>query len=61
MIALMTPKDVCKKTTFSRPTIDRFIAEGRFPKPIRLSERRIAFNATEIEEWIAARIRESVG
>ncbi len=38
-----------------RSTLDRWIAEGRFPKPIKLGERVIVWDASEIADLIAAR------
>jgi predicted DNA-binding transcriptional regulator AlpA len=42
----------------SRNTIDRLIARGDLPRPIRLSPRVTAWLVDEIEAYIAARIAE---
>lgn len=51
----LSPKAVCKQTSLSRPTIDRLVAEGRFPAPIRITPHRLAFHADLIENWMAQR------
>ena len=43
----------------ARSTIYEAMAEGRFPKPVRLGGRSVGWLSTEIESWIAARIAES--
>ena len=52
MAKLLTPKAVCDKIALSRATLDRMVADGRFPPPIRLTERRLAFNAAAVDAWI---------
>lgn len=49
----LTPKAVCEKIALSRATLDRMVAEGRFPKPMRLTERRMAYEARSVEAWMA--------
>lgn len=53
---LITPKDAATATSLSRPLLTLLAAEGQFPKPIQLTERRIAFVRSEVEAWIDARI-----
>lgn len=48
--------DVKKATSLARTTIYRLISQGKFPKPIKLTERSVAWCAAEIESWMAARI-----
>jgi len=38
----------------SRGGIRRFIAAGKFPPPIRLGRRCIAWRVVDIEKWVAA-------
>ena len=47
-----------KGVSYSRAHLYRLMAEGRFPKPIKLSEARNAWIEAEIDAWIEARIRE---
>ena len=49
----LTPKAVCAKTSLSRGTLDRLVAAGDFPPPIRITERRLAYNASAVEDWMA--------
>ncbi len=39
----------------------KLIAQGRFPKPVKIGSRSIAFVESEIDEWINQRIAESRG
>jgi len=56
MITFMTPKRVCERTSLSRATLDRLVAAGEFPKPIRLTERRLASNEAEVQNWMADKL-----
>lgn len=40
---------------WSKLTIHRAVKEGRFPKPVRLGARSIAWPESEIAEWQEAR------
>ena len=53
---LMAPKDAAVATSLSRPLLSLMAAEGQFPLPVRLGERRIAFVRAEVDAWIDARI-----
>ncbi len=44
------------RTCLSRSTIYAYIQDGRFPRPIAISERCVAWIETEIDGWIAERI-----
>ena len=55
MAQFLTPKAVCEKIALSRATLDRLVAAGKFPSPIRLTERRIAFKASAVDEWMLER------
>jgi prophage regulatory protein len=48
--------DVIARTGLSRTTIQRLIAAGTFAQPVRLTGRKIAFVAAEVDAWIAARV-----
>ena len=50
-------RDEVERTTgLPRSTIYARMAEGSFPRPVRLSLRAVAWRATEIEAWQKARI-----
>ncbi len=53
--------DVKKITGLGRTSIYKFIAEGTFPKSVSLGDRAVGWISTEIDEWIAERIRERDG
>lgn len=52
----LTPKAVCTKVAVSRATLDRLVQRGKFPTPVRISERRLAYNAAAVEQWMADRL-----
>ena len=56
MTRFLTPKATCERIALSRATLDRMVAAGTFVKPIRLSERRLAFNEADVEAWMAGRM-----
>lgn len=45
-------------TGLARSTIYKFIAQGAFPKPIPLGDRRVGWLDSEIQDWIMKRIEE---
>lgn len=53
----ITPKQACERIALSRATLDRMVAAGTFPKPIRLTERRLAFNEADVDAWIAEKLQ----
>lgn len=55
MTKFLTPKRVCEIVAFSRATLDRQVAAGEFPAPIRLTKRRIAFREAEVFAWMDER------
>ncbi|MCP4389839.1 MAG: AlpA family phage regulatory protein [Gammaproteobacteria bacterium] len=38
-------------------TVNRWVKQGRFPPPIRLSEKTHAWRVADIEAWLAQRSR----
>jgi len=47
---------VRQRVPLSRSEIYRLISLGRFPKPVPLGERAVAWDMDEVEEWVQARI-----
>ena len=45
-------------TGLSRTTIYDWSAQGRFPRPVRLSERAVRWIESEVVEWMAERIEQ---
>ena len=56
MAQFLTPKAVCERVALSRATLDRLVTAGKFPAPIRLTERRLAFNASDVEAWMQEKV-----
>jgi len=54
--ALLRTKDVCTVTGMARPTLYQAMAEGLFPRPIKLGEKSSAWPASEVNAVLAARI-----
>ena len=48
--------EVKHRVGLGRSTIYRWMAEGRFPKPVRLGGYAVAWPEQEIAEWIAGRM-----
>lgn len=55
---LMAPKEAAAATSLSRVYLSMMAANGHFPKPVRLGERRIAYLRAEVMQWIADRVAE---
>ncbi|HEY0924186.1 AlpA family transcriptional regulator [Rheinheimera pacifica] len=55
---LMKLKAVMECTGLARSTVYKFIAEERFPKPVKLGARMVAWVEGEIQQWILERIGE---
>lgn len=47
------------RTGLARSTIYELVSAGRFPPPIRLSDRTVGWLESEIEGWIASRVTQS--
>lgn len=58
---LLSKKQVCELTSYSRAHIDRLANDPDyghfgFPKPVRLGQARVAFVESEVMDWIAAQV-----
>lgn len=51
--------EVMYKTGYKKAWIYRLISENRFPKPIKLGSRAVAFIEIEVDEWISNTISNS--
>ena len=49
---LISRAEVLKRTSLSQPTLWRLENKGEFPKSIRISKGRVAYNEDEIDAWI---------
>jgi prophage regulatory protein len=53
---LISSKEVCRRTSLSRASLYRLMAQDAFPKPVALHGVRKAWVQSEVEAWVAARI-----
>ena len=49
-------RTVVERTTLSRSEIYRRVKVGNFPRQVKIGPRRVAWNESEVSEWIDARI-----
>jgi predicted DNA-binding transcriptional regulator AlpA len=52
---------VKERTTFSKPTIYAYINDPHqnFPAPVRIGLRRVVWLASEVDKWMANKVRNS--
>lgn len=55
---LVSLNEAVRMTSMSRTMINRYRAEGRFPQPVPIGSKRIAFVREEVAGWIRDRIAE---
>jgi len=53
---LVSLNRACEITSLSRTMINRLRTEGRFPAPVPVGDRRIAFSRDEVAQWVRERI-----
>jgi prophage regulatory protein len=51
---MLRTKDVLRLMGLSRSTLKRMVIDGRFPKPMRLSPRRLGWPARDVKAWLDA-------
>ena len=49
--ALLRLKDVCRLVGLSRSSIYKRVADGTFPRPLRVSERSARWRMQDLQEW----------
>lgn len=52
---ILRTKEVQGQTKLGRTTIWRLEREGRFPKRVQLSDRRVGWKASDVEAWVQSR------
>lgn len=52
---LLRRPEVENRTGLSRSTIYELVKEGRFPRPVKLGKRAVAWRESDIAAWIEAR------
>ena len=55
--SLLRLPNVIQITRLARSTIYKLISDERFPPPLKLSQRAVAWRLLDIEQWIASRTR----
>jgi prophage regulatory protein len=58
---LLSIKEVHRRVKLSASTINRYVAAGSFPKPIKLGPGRVAWIEAEVAAWIETRTAERDG
>lgn len=53
--SLMRRPAVLAATGLSKSSLYAMMAEGRFPAPLKISTRSVAWNARDVSAWIASR------
>ena len=54
---LLKAKEVAMITSFSIPHIHRLAREGKFPKPLKISENRNGWLEDDVNKWVENCIR----
>ena len=54
---ILKAQEVAQKTSMSVSNIRRLAREGKFPKPIPLTENRSGWLESEVDEWISNCVR----
>ncbi|ELC2815871.1 AlpA family transcriptional regulator [Salmonella enterica] len=54
--SLIRMPEARRRTGYGKAWIYKLIADGKFPAPVKLGSRSIAFVESEVDEWIAERI-----
>ena len=50
---ILSAKAVSAKTSLSIPHIRRATKEGNFPQPVQLSEARMGWLESDVDEWVS--------
>lgn len=56
LLRMVRLAEVSRTTGRSRSSIYLDVKEGRFPKPIKIGKRAIAWSSEDISQWIAERV-----
>lgn len=58
MQKLVRLPEVIERTSLSRSTIYEMMAQGRFPRPVKLNLRSNGWVESEINDWLDSRVAE---
>lgn len=56
---LIRMPETMRRTGYGKAWLYKLISQNRFPQPIKLGARSIAFVESEVDDWINQRIAES--
>lgn len=56
---LIRMPEVMRRSALRKAWIYKLISQGRFPKPVKIGSRAIAFVESEVDAWINQRIEDS--
>lgn len=59
MTEFISKTEVLRRTAISHSTLFREIRANRFPAPVKLTAGRVAWLASEVEEWAKERVAAS--
>ena len=54
-LTLKRRKQVEAQTGLARSTIYKLISEGKFPRPVKLTSKSVAWRSDLIDAWVASR------
>jgi prophage regulatory protein len=55
VVQFIRPRQVLEMIGVSRTTLWRMVQAGRFPRPVRITERNCAFLLDNVEAWMKAK------
>ncbi len=58
---ILNKRELRTKTTISIQHITRLEKEGRFPKRVQLTQNRVGWVESEVDEWLQERIARRIG
>ena len=53
---LIPLKEVVARTSLSRAHLYRMMNAGAFPRPVKITDKRLAFVESEVDSWIDERV-----
>lgn len=59
MTEFLSKAEVLRRTALSHSTLHREIRSTRFPSPVKITQGRVAWVASEVEAWAEKRVAES--
>jgi len=54
---LLRRREVERITGLARATIYAEISKGRFPAPLKITDKAVAWRESDVREWLASRVR----